>query len=217
VTGIDPKDVVRRGYDAASQRYRADDADDGHYAPWIGGLLRRLRSGASVLDLGCGCGVPVARALAAAGHAVTGVDISEVQVERARALVPSARFIQADATEVDLPPGSFDAVVCLYALIHIPLEEQRALLARVASWLRPGGCLVATAGHRAWTGTEADWLGGGADMWWSHADASTYRGWLADTGFAIESEEFVPEGSGGHALFWARRHLRDGNQAPSVR
>src|SRR5262245_52786583 len=53
---------------------------------------------------------------------VTGVDISDVQVERARRFVPGAVFLRADATETDFPPGSFSAVVCLYALIHIPLE-----------------------------------------------------------------------------------------------
>jgi SAM-dependent methyltransferase len=213
VVEVDSKDVVRRGYDAVSHRYRRDDADDGEYGPWIRRLLRRLRPRGAVLDLGCGCGVPVARALSAAGHLVTGVDISDVQIERARALVPAARFIRADATEVNLPASSFDAVVCLYTLIHMPLDEQPPLLARVASWLRPGGRLVATVGHQAWTGTEADWLGGGADMWWSHADASTYRGWLAGAGLVVESEEFVPEGSGGHALFWARRQPGEGRGA----
>jgi 2-polyprenyl-3-methyl-5-hydroxy-6-metoxy-1,4-benzoquinol methylase len=205
VPEIDPKDVVRRGYDELSYRYRGDDADDGRYAPWIAELLRRLGPAGAVLDLGCGCGVPVSRALADGGHAVSGVDISEVQIQRARGLVPAATFIRADAVEVAFPTGSFDAVVCLYALIHVPLDEQPLLLARVASWLRPGGWLLATTGHRAWTGTEVGWLGGNADMWWSHADAATYRGWIGEAGLTIESEDFVPEGSGGHTLFWARR------------
>jgi SAM-dependent methyltransferase len=119
--------------------------------------------------------------------------------------VPGGRFIRGDAATASFPAGSFDAVVCLYMLIHVPVAEQPALLATVASWLRPGGRLVATAGHQAWTGMEADWLGGGAPMWWSHADAVTYRGWLEAAGFTVDSEEFVPEGRGGHALFWARR------------
>jgi hypothetical protein len=42
-------------------------------------------------------------------------------------------------------------------------------------------------------------------MWWSHADAATYRAWLGRVGLAVEREEFVPEGDGGHALFRARR------------
>ncbi len=44
---------------------------------WIAALLALLPGGGRVLDLGCG--VPVARDLAAAGHRVTGVDISDFQ------------------------------------------------------------------------------------------------------------------------------------------
>ena len=58
-------------------------------------LEMRVREGVAVLDLGCGCGVPVARRLARR-YAVTGVDLSPVQVERARTLVPNATFICAD-------------------------------------------------------------------------------------------------------------------------
>ncbi|MEU8410145.1 class I SAM-dependent methyltransferase [Micromonospora sp. NPDC048842] len=82
--------MVRRGYDALSYHYRSDDADDGQYAPWLAGLHQRLPASAAILDLGCGCGVPVARSLANAGHRVTGVDISEVQIERARPLLGTA-------------------------------------------------------------------------------------------------------------------------------
>jgi len=200
------KDTVRRGYDAVSYLYQGDD-DEGH-APrraWIDRLVRRLPAGARVLDLGCGCGVPVARDLAAAGLVVTGVDLSDVQVERARSLVPTATFLRSDAADVSFPDGSFDAVVCLYMLIHMPLDEQPALLTRIASWLAPEGVLLLIAGHRAWTGTEENWLGGGAPMWWSQADAATYRRWLADASLVVEGEEFVSEGDNGHALFWCRR------------
>jgi SAM-dependent methyltransferase len=197
-------DLVRRGYDALSYSYREDDADEDEYAPWIEALQSRLPTRASVLDLGCGCGVPVARALAAAGHEVMGVDISDVQIERARRLVPAGTFVRADAVTLDLPPASFDAVVCLYALIHLPLERQPGLIERIATWLRPSGLLLATTGWEAWTGTEDNWLGGAAPMWWSHTDAATYRSWLRGAGLEVLSQEFVPEGDSGHALFWAR-------------
>ena len=42
-------------------------------------------------------------------------------------------------------------------------------------------------------------------MWWSHADAATYRRWIAEAGLTVEREEFAPDGESGHALFWARR------------
>ena len=158
-----------------------------------------------MLDLGCGCGVPVARSLAAAGYRVTGVDISEVQIERARRLVPAGTFIGADATVIGFPLRSFDAIVCLYSLIHMPLAAQPGLLRRAAGWLRPAGWLLAVTGHSAWTGAEDNWLGGQAPMSWSQADAGTYRGWLEQAGLPVTAQEFGPEGPGGHELFWARR------------
>jgi SAM-dependent methyltransferase len=205
MTSGDESDLVRRGYDALSYHYRSDDAEDGQYAPWLAELGARLPASGSVLDLGCGCGVPVDRALAAAGYQVTGVDISEVQIERARRLVPAGTFIRADASTVTFPAASFDGVVCLFALVHMPLEAQPELLRRVAGWLRPGGWLLTVTGQCAWTGTEDNWLGGPATMWWSHAGADTYGAWLEQAGLRVTGQQFVPEGDNGHALFWAQR------------
>ena len=147
-----------------------------------------------------------------AGHAVAfdGRDqvtrrISEDQIEQSRKLVPDADFIRADALALDLPPASFDAVVSLFALIHMPVAAQPGVIRRMAGWLRPSGWLLATAGQEAWTGTEDGWLGGKAVMWWSQADATTYASWLEQAGLEIIEQGFVPEDDGGHALFWARR------------
>jgi SAM-dependent methyltransferase len=107
---------------------------------------------------------------------------------------------------LDYANESFGAIACLFALIHLPLEEQPPLLRNIARWLRPDGIFVATVGHQAWTGLEKDWLGvDGGDMWWSQADAGTYRQWLADAGLRIEIETFVPEGTGGHTFIVAVR------------
>ena len=196
---------VRRGYDAASYAYRSDDAESGSYASWIHRLDVSLPRASQVVDLGCGCGVPVARDLVAAGHAVVGVDISQTQIERARRLVPAGVFHCNDLTAIDFPDESFDAAVFLYSIIHLPLDQQPVILQRVARWLRPGGVLVMIAGLRAWTGSEDRWLGSDATMWWSQADSSTYRGWLQDAGFFIYDEAVVPEGPSAHTLFWADR------------
>jgi SAM-dependent methyltransferase len=137
-------DIVRRGYDALSARYRADDAGAGQYGPWIAELLATLSSESRVLDLGCGCGVPVSRDLSARGHIVTGVDVSDVQIARARRLVPDATFVRADATGLRLAPESCDAVVALYSIIHMPLTAQPLLLRAIAGWLCPrrSACVV---------------------------------------------------------------------------
>ena len=199
---MDPKDIVRDGYDRISREYRGDEDEDGRYAVWLGELAALVPEGGRVLDLGCGNGIPAARWLAAHGFAVYGVDFSQVMIERARTLLPEATFECADMTSLDLPPASQDAVVAFYSLIHVPVEEQPSLLAQIASWLRPGGCAMLIVGVGAWTGTEDDWLG--ATMYWSHADRDTYLAWLTQAGFEIEWDRFVPEGDGGHTLVLAR-------------
>ncbi|MGH3760159.1 class I SAM-dependent methyltransferase [Actinophytocola sp.] len=200
----DPKALVRRGYDALSTRYDEAYGASTKYRPWLASLIAALPPAAAVVDLGCGSGVPVARDLVAAGHRVTGVDFSAAQLCRARQLVPAATLVQSDLTMVRFSPGSLDAVLAFYSIIHVPLAEQPSLLHRVAGWLRAGGIFAATLGHEAWTGTETDWLGGGSPMWWSHADAATYRRWLTSAGLTVEEETFVPEGAGGAVLFVAR-------------
>ena len=171
------------------------------YEAWLTELMPLLDEGDSVLDLGCRCGVP-ATAILADRYAVTGVDISPVQVARARQLVPGAQFECADMSAIQFPSQSFAAIVAFYAIIHVPVEEQPAIFQKIGRWLRPGGYLLAIVGSRAWTGTEDDWHG--ARMYWSHADLSTYIAWLEDMRFNVLWTRLIPEGTGGHTLVLAR-------------
>lgn len=205
-----PKQLVRDGWDQVSRIYRPDGANPdvfGHsfeeHRAWLTPLFEGLPPGARVLDLGCGCGVPDCASLAERFD-VTGVDISETQIARARQRVPHATFVRADMTEIAFPERSFQAVVCLYSLIHVPLAEQRALLSAIRRWLVPRGWFIVITGHESYEGVEENWLGSGVPMFWSHADARTYRRWLRQAGFEVLSQLLVPEGTSGHELFHAR-------------
>jgi SAM-dependent methyltransferase len=195
--------LVRRGYDAMSVAYRGDEdeEEDGRYAGWVAELADLLPPGALVLDLGCGAGIPATRELAGRGLQVIGVDFSAVQLSRARRLVPAASLVQADMAALQFGPASLDAVVSFYALIHLPLADQRALLRRIRGWLRPAGLLLAIVGARAWTGTERFF---GADMFWEHADTGSYLDWLQAAGLTPLWDRFIPEGDRGHSLILAR-------------
>jgi SAM-dependent methyltransferase len=203
------RELVRRGYDAVSEAYRSDDGQAGRagedvsrYAGWVAELAGLLPSGARVADLGCGNGIPATRELTDRGLQVIGADFSEVQLRRARHLVPAARLVQADLATLQFSPASLDAVVSFYALIHLPLADQRALFGRIRDWLRPGGLLLATVGAQPWTGTE-DFLG--AEMFWEHAGTGSYLAWLEEARLVPLWDRFVPEGSTpGHSLVLAR-------------
>jgi SAM-dependent methyltransferase len=198
----DPRRIVADGYDAIAERYFA--WSDARPSPprlrWLDRTLERVPAGSEVLDLGCGAGVPMTRALAD-GRDVTGVDISARQIELARAAVPGARFIHADMTGLDLPSDSLDAVVAYYSLTHVPRADQPGLLATIHRWLRPGGVLVATMGAQdSPDAVERDWLG--ATMFFSHYGAKKNRALVRRAGFEIELAVVEEEPEDRHAALF---------------
>jgi len=203
------RDLVRRGYDAISRAYRDDEGqsnpstaeDVTRYTAWIDELAGLLKPEAHVLDLGCGAGVPATKLLVRAGFDVVGVDISHVQIERARHLVPGAIFIEADMVSWESDPASFDAVVSFFAPIHVPMQDQQDLFPRIRRWLRPDGLLLAIVGQHEWSGIE-NYLG--AAMFWEHADVATYLDWMQRAALRPIWNRFIPEGTSGHALVLAR-------------
>ncbi len=189
------KRLVERGYDHMAEAYLASKGTLGSAVEaLLDDLTRGLDREATILDLGCGAGVPVTRWLAERFRTV-GVDRSARQLALARREVPGATFIRGDMVEVDFPPGTFAAIVSLYAIIHLPREEHPALLARLARWLAPGGGFLATWPLAAWEGEERDWQGWGAPMWWSHHGAEETLALLRDAGFVIERAETLTEGT----------------------
>ncbi len=167
----DPKHIVASGYDTCGRRYSAARAQDP--SPEIEQLLGTLSPHATVLDIGCGAGVPVVSALSRSCK-VVGVDISSVQIEQARLNVPQATFMLGDIMAMEFAPRTFDAVVSFYTLFHLPREEHGLLLERIALWLRPGGHLLFTVANSSHPGyTEPDFFG--ATMYWSHFERGTRR------------------------------------------
>ncbi|MCY3782299.1 MAG: class I SAM-dependent methyltransferase [Chloroflexi bacterium] len=172
---------MRRGYDACARAYH--ESRKAQAPTEIRGLLERLEDGAAVLDVGCGSGVPIAKSLAER-HRVTGVDVSGKMVRLARRQVPSGDFRCADVVSTTFEPSSFDAVVALYSIFHIPREAQLALFRRLHRWLKAGGYLLCTLSHHSEPGyTEGDFHG--VTMYWSNYGLGEYLGTLANSGFVV--------------------------------
>ena len=204
----DPKRTVEAGYDRIAQRYL-------EWSPlrpspvrleWLQRACDRIPPGSEVLELGCGAGLPMTKALAE-GRRVTGVDLSAVQLDLARRHVPEATFVHSDMTELRFRPASFDAVVAFYSLIHVPRDEMAALLGRIRSWLRPGGVFVATMGaDDTPDDIDADWLG--VPMFFSHFGPRRNRRLVQEAGLEIDETRIEVEPEDRHAarFLWVVAH-----------
>jgi len=118
----------------------------------------RLEAGQNVLDLGCGEGRHVHGLHMLGGVHVVGIDLDTEALEKARqglATLPPrsasdtarTRFEQGDATCLDFPDNTFDAVICSEVLEHVP--DYDAVLAEVRRVLKPQGRLCVSVPH-AW-------------------------------------------------------------------
>ena len=195
----DPREIVRAGYDAIADRYAEWSASfESPVGAWVAKFIERVPVGARVLELGCGGDNPSTLELARR-YDYLGVDLSAFQLARARRALPEARFLQADATTLELEPESFEGVVSLFMLGHVPRAEQAPLLRRISGWLRPGGWLLATMGTAAADDVvEADWLG--APMFFASFDEETNSRLLAEAGLESAEARVVPFEEPGHGL-----------------
>ncbi len=203
---MDPKEIVRIGYDAIGARWAAARPKQPEAGKLLEQLMASLPKGAWVLDVGCGDGVLLTHSLS--HHCqVVGVDISRVQLDSARENVPSAEFFCQDMTTLALPDASFDAIVSYYAIIHVPREEHPALLANLHRMLKPSGRALLCMGMGDLPGgVEDNFLD--AKMYWSHFDQSTNLRMLSESRFKILGTEIVGDSfSGGSHLFALTQQL----------
>lgn len=99
----------------------------------LDGFLDRLSPGAHVLELGCGDGRDAAR-MEARGFCVDASDgvpqMAALASERLGRPVPTMAFAELEAED------AYDAAWCHASLLHVPLGELPAILARVRRALR---------------------------------------------------------------------------------
>lgn len=115
-------------------------------------FVRELPEVDDALDLGCGDG-RLTRELRA--ERLTGADVSEVALARARGRLPEGRFVHV-APDEPLPfaDTAFDLVLCAETLEHV--RDVQLLLSEARRVLRPGGVLaVTTPAHGRLTAVRA--------------------------------------------------------------
>ena len=128
--------------------------------PRIGAAMVRewskaLPPASSVLDLGCGHGVPISQVLIHDGFAVFGVDASAKLIREFRERLPEA-YSQCSAVEdSEFFRRTFDGVIAWGLMFLLPADVQMSLIGRVARALNPGGKFLFTSPREALTWPDA--------------------------------------------------------------
>jgi ubiquinone/menaquinone biosynthesis C-methylase UbiE len=100
-----------------------------------------VNDGDKVLDLGCGNGRLV-DLLKTKKIDYLGTDYSQGLIDCATKNYPDKKFEVQDALNLSLPENSFDVVLCVSVLNHIPKKFQQKFIENVYKVLKPGGLLL---------------------------------------------------------------------------
>jgi SAM-dependent methyltransferase len=112
---------------------------------WAVRQLRRMKRNSRILDVGCGEGA-LLWAAQQMGFEPHGCDLAEPAVALARGLAGATNVHVGTIDDLPYPPGTFDALVALEVLEHVP--NPRAFLERAASLLASDGTLLLTMPNR---------------------------------------------------------------------
>ncbi len=177
-------------------------------------------SSCSIIELGCGAGVPCTQILAQHAASLVAVDISSAQLELARENLKIGEggkgvveFVKSDMHALSFPDEKFDAVVGFYSIIHLPREEQVLLMRKIGKWLKPEGHFLATFAAAGSEGSwQESWLVEGSAMFWSSWDEGKSLEMVREAGLEVlEGNVVLEEEVGGREVgfLWVLARRRE--------
>ncbi len=160
----EPADIAN-GWDAIAEEFitRRDSSRIG--VSTLRQWAASLPAGASILDLGCGSGAPIAAVLVESGFGVWGIEASPRLAAEFRKRFPQARIACEEAENSGFFGHQFDGVIAIGLMFLLSPTAQAQLLSRIPGALKPGARFLFTAPTQvvAWqdilTGRESRSLG----------------------------------------------------------
>ncbi|MFT3901783.1 MAG: class I SAM-dependent methyltransferase [Niabella sp.] len=133
-------------------------------------------TGKSVLDLGCGYGWHCRYAIENGATSVTGIDISERMLQKARGInqLEGIKYVQMALEDAEFAVETFDVVFSSLAFHYI--QSYNVLVHNIYRWLKPNGSFVFSVEHPVFTAE------GGQD--WVYDEAGNKLYWPVDHYFS---------------------------------
>ncbi len=144
------KDIMKSSipsYDRIAKKWK-DIRDRASINQCIVDIFPLFPKDATVLDVGCGTGYPIASWLSKKGCKVTGIDGSKEMIKYAKDL----RLNGAEFNLVDIvtykPTQMYDVIIAFDSLFHLNLDQQKPVLTKLLSALNSGGIFLMTHGKK---------------------------------------------------------------------
>jgi ubiquinone/menaquinone biosynthesis C-methylase UbiE len=138
-----------REYDLIADWYASERVDttlDGSGVPEVMALAASIHPGGRVLDIGCGHGVPLTKALLASGLRVVGLDSASNMLRRFRANCPETPAVKGIAQACPFATRIFDAAIAWGVMFHLKQAEQVRAIGGMSRVLKTGAPFLFTAG-----------------------------------------------------------------------
>ena len=167
---------------------------------WLDRFCALLPAGGTVLDIGCGSGLPIGRDLIQRGFDVTGIDAAPTMLALFRRNLPDAAAHLMDMRRLGLD-RRFSGLVAWDSFFHLSPGDQRPMFARFQAHAAPGAALMFTSGNE-----EGCAIGEleGDPLYHGSLNPDAYRTLLKAAGFEVVAH-VAADAACGHRTVWLAR------------
>jgi trans-aconitate methyltransferase len=167
---------------------------------WLDRFAALLPQHATVLDIGCGCGEPIARYIIERGFAVDGVDSSPTLISVCRERFPKRRWHVADMRTLALG-RTFHGLLAWDSFFHLSHDDQRQMFRIFRLHASTGTALLFTSGtsHGVAMGSYH-----GEPLYHASLAPQEYRALLESNGFRVVAHVVEDATCGGHTVWLAQ-------------
>jgi ubiquinone/menaquinone biosynthesis C-methylase UbiE len=188
--------IVREGYNKIAEQYY-NNRDLTKFNGELENFSKLISLSGHILDVGCGAGIPTAKFLIKKGLKVTGIDISETMLNMAQQNVPEGNFINMDMRNLEFDDNSFDGIISVYTLFHVPKNQHPQIFKDFYRVLKSGGIMLINTGISESEGISNFF---GVPMFWSNYDPKKTLQSVKDAQFEIIFEGVLIRG--GEFQYW---------------
>ena len=179
--------LVKNGYNEIANIYNSTTDKNITKLEIFKDFISLLGKEKRILDLGCGSGLKVGEYFFKNDFKYTGIDFSEEQINLAKKNFPYQKncFQRAEMVQYckQLSNDSFDGVIALFSIFHLPINKQVQLFIEIKRILTDKSPMLITVSTSDDEGIEENWLGGTSPMYWSNKLPSWYEEKLSEIGF----------------------------------